>query len=170
MKEPKILTIESKKFIGLHTKTSFSSSNTGSMWSDFMPRRKEVKNSLGEDLFSIQEYPDNFKMSGFSEKTEYISWAAVEVTDFDNAPAGMECHSLRGGLYAVFLHKGSTREFSKTAQFIFEEWMPRSRYEVDNRAHFEILGEKYFGPNDPNSEEDVFIPIKLKLAGGNEPD
>jgi len=169
MEEPRIITIEAKKFIGLQTKTSLANSNTGRLWGEFMPRRSEVKNNLGDDLFSIQVYPDNLKMNDFTADTVFTSWAAVEVTDFDNTPPGMECRSLPGGLYAVFRHKGSTKEFHKTTEFIFNTWIPSSIYEVDNREHFEILSDKYFGPNDPNSEEDVYVPIIKKKISANEP-
>jgi AraC family transcriptional regulator len=63
-----------------------SDNRTGELWRDFMPRRKEIKNSVNADLFSIEIY---------------------------------------------------------------------------DRSHFEIMGEKY-KLNDPNSEEEVWIPIKMK--------
>ena len=52
-------------------------------------------------------------------------------------------------------------EFSKTMQHIFTRWLPESNYRLDNRPHFEVLGERYKN-NDPNSEEEVWIPIKQK--------
>jgi AraC family transcriptional regulator len=39
--------------------------------------------------------------------------------------------------------------------------LPGSDYSLDSRAHFEILGKKY-KHDDPNSEEEVWIPIKIK--------
>lgn len=66
---------------------------------------------------------------------------------------------LTGGLYAVFIHKGGPNTFPKTFQYIFRTWLPASDYTVDNRAHFEILGEKYKN-EDPNSEEEVYIKRK----------
>ena len=168
MKAPKILVIEAKKVIGLQSETSMSNSSTARMWGEFMQRRKEVKNCVGDDLLSIQVYPKNLKMADFTDDTVFVSWAATEVSDFDNTPVGMESRVLPGGLYARFRHKGATSEFHKTAQFIFEEWMPGSDYDVDDREHFEVLSEKYLGPNDPNSEEDVFIPIKQTRAIASE--
>ncbi len=35
----------------------------------------------------------------------------------------------------------------------------RSGYEMDTRPHFEILGAQYKN-NDPDSEEDIYVPIK----------
>jgi AraC family transcriptional regulator len=73
----------------------------------------------------------------------------------------MESFTLKGGLYAVFLHKGAASTGQKTFQYIFEMWLPNSGYLLDNRPHFEILGAKYKN-EDPNSEEEVWIPIKQK--------
>ena len=77
-------------------------------------------------------------------------------------PDGMECFNLDGGLYAVFLHKGAAATGAKTFQYIFNTWLPASEYNIDTtRPHFELLGEKYKN-NDPDSEEEIWIPVKLK--------
>ena len=72
----------------------------------------------------------------------------------------MEAFVIQGGSYAVFIHKGATDTFHKTAEFIFSVWLPNSKYELDNRKHFEIMKENYLGPNNPDSEEEVWVPIK----------
>ena len=69
-------------------------------------------------------------------------WATVEVMDFDAFPSGMESFTLKGGLYAVFDYKGSSTD-SSIFQYIFQEWLPSSDYELDHRPHFEVLGKKY---------------------------
>ncbi len=69
---------------------------------------------------------------------------------------------LKDILYIIFTYKGLTSDFPKTAKYIFEEWLPSSDYELDQRLHFEVLGKKYKN-NDINSEEEICIPIKKKL-------
>ncbi|WAC02027.1 GyrI-like domain-containing protein [Lacinutrix neustonica] len=73
----------------------------------------------------------------------------------------MTCYNLQGGLYAVFRYKGLVQDFSKLLQYIFTEWMPKSQYTLDHRAHFQVLGEHY-KKDSPDSQEDVYIPIRLK--------
>jgi putative chromate ion transporter len=63
-------------------------------------------------------------------------------------------------LSAVFAFKGDLSLAQKTFEYIFKTWLPNSKYNLDNRPHFEILGEKYKN-NDPASEEEIWIPIKL---------
>lgn len=126
-----------------------------------MPRRKEIENNLTSDLFSIQIFPDSFDFSFGNLNAEFEKWAAVEVADFETVPNEMEALILDGGLYAVFEYKGLSSD-PKIFQYIFGTWMPNSEeYELDNRPHFEILGEKYRN-NDPNSEEEIWIPIRMK--------
>ena len=72
----------------------------------------------------------------------------------------MEKFILPGGLYAVFDYKGSS-DASYIYQYIYGIWIPNSEYVLDARPHFEVLGEKYKN-NDPTSEEEIWIPVKLK--------
>jgi AraC family transcriptional regulator len=67
---------------------------------------------------------------------------------------------LNGGLYAVFNYKGLNTD-NRIFIHIFTEWLPSSGYVLDERPHFEILGEKYKN-NDPESEEEIWIPVKPK--------
>jgi AraC family transcriptional regulator len=71
----------------------------------------------------------------------------------------MEPLALPGGLYAVFLYHGAASQADQTFQYIFGTWIPNSGYSLDNRPHFEILGKKYKN-EDPDSEEEIWIPIK----------
>jgi AraC family transcriptional regulator len=123
-----------------------------------MMQRQQIQNTIGSDLYSIQIYdPSHFK--NFSPANEFEKWAAIEVSSFDSIPGGMEKFTLPSGLYAVFIHKGSSADTS-TFQYIFGTWLPASDYVLDNRPHFEKLGAKYKN-NDPESEEEIWIPVNL---------
>jgi AraC family transcriptional regulator len=158
--QPRIETLTEKKLIGKRIIMSFSNNKTGELWKSFMPRQKEIKNSIGTELYSMQIYPPMF-FNNFSPNTEFEKWATIEVTDFDTVSDEMESMILKGGLYAVFLHKGPSSAGPKIFQYILGTWLPNSEYTLDNRPHFEILGEKYKN-EDPSSEEEIWIPIKLK--------
>jgi AraC family transcriptional regulator len=137
---------------------SFHANKTGDLWRGFMPRRKEIQNNIGTELYSMQIYPPLF-FENFNPDTAFEKWAVVEVTDFDAIPTEMESVTLPGGLYAVFLYKGAASDGAKTFQYILGAWLPNSGYRLDIRPHFEILGEKYKN-EDPDSEEEIWIPIK----------
>jgi AraC family transcriptional regulator len=157
----RIESIPQKKLVGKHLSMTNVNNKVGELWKSFMPRRKEIKNVLSTDLFSVQVFPPDLDFKDLTPQTTFERWAALEVADFIEVPQGMETYILQGGLYVVFLYKGSSADFQKPFQFIFSSWLPNSKYELDKREHFELLGEKYKN-NDPDSEEELWIPIKLK--------
>ena len=159
MTDQRIEFLPEKKLIGLHMMLSIADNRTAELWRSFMPRRKEIKNNLNADLISMQIYGDSFDFQNFNIHIPFEKWAAVEVSDFGNVPEGMDTCTLPSGLYAVFLYKGVASQASETFRYIFESWIPQSGYQIDNRPHFEILGEKY-KHEDPSSEEEIWIPIK----------
>lgn len=158
---PEIRTLPTKKLIGKNLEMSYVTNRTGELWRSFMPRRKEISNTIGKELYSMQIYPRIFNFQNFNPNDIFTKWAAIEVSNFEEIPEEMSSYTLNGGLYAVFTHRGSSLDFQRTFQYIFGEWLPNSDYTVDDREHFELLGEKYKNES-PDSEEEVWIPIKLK--------
>lgn len=156
--DPMIEAVPDKKLIGKRMRMSLANNKTGELWRSFMPRRREITNTLNSNLFSLQVY-DQAAEPG-NPVQEFDKWAAVEVKDFDSLPEGMESFVLPGGLYAVFHYKGSSTD-TRIFQYIFGSWLANSAYCLDNRPQYEVLGEKYKNA-DPDSEEDIYIPVKLK--------
>ena len=76
----------------------------------------------------------------------------------------METFDLPGGLYAVFDYKGLSTD-TAIFNYIFNSWLPASRFHLDDRPHFEILGDKYKNGL-PDSEEEIWIPIRHRLLFG----
>jgi AraC family transcriptional regulator len=154
---PKIETINEKKLVGIRLTMSFTNYKMGTLWKSFMPRRKEINHNLTNEFISLAVYkPTHF--ADFKPTNEFERWATVEVNDFDNVPNEMETLVLSSGLYAVFNYKGLNTDNS-IFQYILGTWLPSSDYVLDDRPHFEILGDQYKN-NDPNSEEEIWIPIK----------
>jgi AraC family transcriptional regulator len=159
--QPRIEILTEKRLVGKSTRMSFSNNKTSELWRSFMPRRKEIRNNKGPDFYSIEVYEPLF-FKNFDPAREFEKWAAVEVTDFDTVPPDMETFTIPEGLYVVFLYKGPASEGMKFYQDIFGTWLPQSDFLLDNRPHFALMGAKYKG-EDPNSEEEIWIPIKTKI-------
>lgn len=156
----RIETLAEKKLVGKRVKMSFAENRTGELWRSFMPVRKQIADPVAPELYSVDVYPPRF-FDSFRPDAGFEKWAAVEVTDFQAVPDGMETLTLPGGLYAVFLHKGPASTGPKTYSDIYQVWLPGSEYALDNRPHFAVMGEKYKG-EDPGSEEEIWIPIQPK--------
>lgn len=153
--------LHEKLMAGKSVSMSLADNKTAEVWRDFMRNRANLNNTVGSDLYSIQVYDHPRYFEHFNPNTKFLKWAAIEVQSADNIPNGFKALTLNPGLYAVFLHKGLPSEFQKTVHYIFGQWLPQSSYELDDRPHFELLGESYKN-NDPNSEEEVWIPIRVR--------
>jgi AraC family transcriptional regulator len=157
--EPRIEAVAEKKLVGMMQTMSLTNNKTGELWKRFIPRRKEIPYTFGSALYSMQVYEPRY-FETFNPDNVFEKWAAVEVTDFGAIPNGLETYTVPQGLYAIFHYKGASTD-TTIFQYIFNSWLPVSNYFLDNRPHFELLGEKYKNA-DPNSEEDIYIPIALK--------
>lgn len=152
----RIENLQEKKLIGMSKEMSFNNDKTFELWNGFMKRHHDIKNRIDSSFISMNIYNKEH-----TPDTVFKKWAVVEVEDFNEVPDEMFSYTLQKGLYAVFLHKGPASTFHLTQQYIFETWLPSSQYELDYREHFEVLKENY-RPDDPNAEEEIWMPIKLK--------
>lgn len=160
MQTPKIVESAPKTLVGFSIEMSYTKNLTGQLWGKFMPRRKEIVNPVSDDKFSLQIFGEDFDWYSADADTQFVKWAAMEVSDEGQVPDGMKPLKLIGGMYAVFLHKGLASEFPATLQYILRSWMPTSGYDPDySRPQYELLGEKYIN-NHPDSEEEIWFPIK----------
>ncbi|WP_338039340.1 GyrI-like domain-containing protein [Maribacter litopenaei] len=155
---PRIEEIKEKKLIGVSCHMSISNNKTGKLWKGFRQRVSEISHMVSSDSISLQYYPEDY-FTYFDPRRNFVKWAAVEVSKETDIPKGMQCLKVPAGRYAVFEYKGPSND-SGIFQYIYNEWLPQSLYRLGHRPHFEVLGEKYKN-NDPNSEEEIWIPIDL---------
>lgn len=153
----RIIQLAEKKLVGFSTQMSLVNNKTAALWQQLMPRMNEIDNKCSTDKISLQCYPEGY-FQDFNPQVVFKKWATVEVKDFTTVPSGMDTLILPAGQYAVFDYKGSSADPS-IFRYIFSTWLPQSGYQIDDRPHFEVLGEKYKN-NDPESEEEIWIPIK----------
>lgn len=151
--KPTIIDIKEKKLIGQKSQMlQHQFENIVALWKQFMPRKHHIKNTISQELIALQDY------SGFGNfEVPFDIWACVEVSKSIDIPNHMENYTIPAGKYAKFLHKGMNA--GATYQKIMREWLPNSRYSIDNRPHFQVMGEKYKNGS-PDSEEDFYVPIK----------
>lgn len=138
---------------------SFTNNRTQELWQDFMPRRSVIKNTTSEDSYSVEVYDNPNFFKHFDPTQEFEKWAAVQVSNYDVVPEGMETLIIPQGLYAVFHYQGKASEAAQAYQYIYGSWIPDSEYALDQRPHFALMGEHYKN-DDPSSEEELWIPVK----------
>jgi AraC family transcriptional regulator len=157
---PRIEIIPQKKLVGHVKKMSIVDNKTFELFSGFMPFRKQIQNAVGMEIFEVMVY-DHSYFKNFNPSHLFIKWAALEVSQPETKIESIQSLTLNEGLYAIFQFKGLPQGFGMFMNTILTEWLPQSDYELDDRPHFNVLGDKYIN-NHPDSEEDVYIPIKKK--------
>lgn len=152
-------------FTGFMQRTNLLSPGIPHLWKELRQRKQEIPGCVNDFFYSVQVYdsPEYFRQ--FQPEQLFDRWAAVRVTEESPVPQGMQQLESPGGLYAVFLHKGTPAQFATTAQYIFGSWLPQSGYLPDNRPHFEQIPPGY-RPDDPEAEEEVWVPVRPAAAGG----
>lgn len=159
--EVRIRSVEAFILIGCKLRMSISTDQTPQLWKEFMPRRNQILKQTGTHFYSVQVFDnlDYFKTNKPNKTFE--KWAAMRSESKDFIPTKMESCEIPKGEYAVFSYQGKPSEAFEAFEHIFEVWVPKSIYTLDNRPHFTLMGEKYLG-EDPRSEEEIWIPIRLK--------
>ena len=149
---PEIVEYPETIIIGRSLTLPINDHNVFPLWKQFRTEQS-ASNLMGLDLFAIQEYAE------WPPESMMKHWAGIEKKDGIAYPEEWIIHSLSGGTYARFIHRGTQADFPKTMAMIFTEWLPSSPYHYDSsRAQFQIMSADYV-MNDPESEEFVFIPI-----------
>lgn len=158
--EAEIIQVEKKLIVGMKIEMSLSENKTKRLWKNFTPKINLIQNRIDSDLISMATYPSSY-FQNFTPSRHFTKWAGVEVVGRTTLPDGLEEMEIPAGLYGCFLYKGLPSAAGPFYQSIFQDWLPKSGYQLDSRPHFEVMGEKYKN-DDPNSEELVYIPMALR--------
>lgn len=159
--DPRIEISEEKMFSGKKLVMTFDNNRTSELWKGFMPSARQLSDiRLGKEYYSIEVFPVNY-FKDFKPENKFEKWATVQIREGSEIPKGMDTLTSPKGMYAVFVHHGPASKGPETYNYIFREWLPNSGYEIDDRPHFAIMDDKY-KHNEPDSEEEIWIPIVKK--------
>lgn len=150
------------KFTGISLKTNNPAEmpeKCPQLWMDFMPREKEIKNVKEDIALGV------CRTHRTDDQMTFEYYAALPVTEHEETPEGMKSESLPACEYAVFEHKGSLENLGNTYNFIYEEWLKNSEYQLVAMYDFEYYDEKFNHKdmNDPESKMYIYIPVKKKI-------
>ena len=146
------------QLVGKRLSVSLAAGRVQELWQSFMPIRSQIQHTVGQNLYSVEQYPalDFFETVDFDRT--FTRWAAVEVTASHQLPDGLETLVIPEGRYAVFTYRGLESQARGAFQYIYGNWLPQSSYQLAHRPHFAKMDERYKG-EDPTSEEEFWIPI-----------
>lgn len=173
--EPKIVRRESFKVVGMQIITTLRSNavnmDIARLWVKFAPRIEEIGSRTDPAVsYCIRGNPADEETSQceMTEETQQSELACVEVKDFDHIPGGMIGITIPARTYAVFTHRGKIfpNYLRPAYTSIYDAWVPGSGYETDGGFDLELYDDERFkAPDDPDSEIDIYVPVKVKHPG-----
>ena len=108
-----------RKFVGDRLSMSLSHNRTFELWSGFRPKLSAVSNRISIDFISLQVYPSLEYFKDFSLNAEFDKYALVEVDSFVESQFNQV--TINDTLYAVFQHKGTSKDFRMTMNYIMSD-------------------------------------------------
>jgi AraC family transcriptional regulator len=161
--EPKIVKREAIRMIGIMYYGDNKNWEIPKIWEEFMPLMKKIPNCLPvQEAFGLCFYTESFSKNGL-----FYYLAALPVSSLEEIPMELVGKTLPASEYAVFTHKGplagKTKNIKDTYAYAYGTWLPNSPYMNPFAFDFEYYDERYKGNDNPESEIDVYIPIRKRL-------
>lgn len=132
------------------------------LWGRFGQRMQEIPNQLGWRSYGLMlQKPDN----GMGAPFDYT--AGVQITGECEVPEGMERIEVLAARYIVLTMRGPLDSINDVYKHFWGSWLRENAYEYDGgtrtgKYEFEFYDQRYTNPDDPNSEIDVYFPIRAK--------
>ncbi|MBN1535128.1 MAG: AraC family transcriptional regulator [Anaerolineales bacterium] len=157
--KPEIVETKEIKVAGIRGNTTLNDNVIPKLWEQFWQIRKSIPNILPTSrAFGICESGQTiFTMDG---ETSFSEVVGIEVISFDNIVDPIVTKILPSGKYAVFTHTGSLKNLRNSYEYIWGTWIPGCKEKLDNREDFEVYDLRYLGYDHPNTQFDIYIPLK----------
>lgn len=158
---------ERLKVIGMLVRTTIKENKIPTLWQGFISRMKEL------DEIAVPECTLGICLSDndleYAEDTEFGYIAGRVVKNKNFIPEGMIYHELLEQEVAVFTHCGKLDNLSETYNYIYEQWLPESGYELDDGDEVEWYDSR-FKYDSVDSQMDIHIPIRKAEKSDNDID
>ena len=123
-------------------------------WGQFTQEVHSMKNNVRPERFYQVQY--------WSEKQELYGlyfFIGAEVNNINEVQSQFVIKIIPNGRYLRFIHKGLANRVGYTYKYIYNQFLPETDYKLTKPFNFEFYGKKFFGPYNPESESEIYIPI-----------
>jgi len=161
---PSIVKLPDIKAVGLRGQTTLRDNVIPQLWKQFNMIVEKVPNRTvnGRGFGICEACNDGNTIYNMNDEVQFSEVTAIEVDGFESLPDIFVPKVLKGGCYAVFTHKGSLAHLKKTYDYIWGTWFLCTNETLDCREDFELYDERYLGYDHPDSQIDLYIPVRLK--------
>lgn len=149
--EIKIVERSTFTVVGLKYRGKNENAEIPQLWQSLGPRSGEFEN-MADDTVA---YGISANMDRESGEFDYV--AGFEVSSAEQVPEGMVAFEVPAARYAVF--STTLPKVGETFHNAHNTWLPQAGLEPSGGPELELYDEQ-FDVQDPNSEFDLYIPIK----------
>lgn len=159
---PQIVQLPDIKVIGLRGETTLRDNVLPELWQHFVELSNQVPGQIvnGRGFGICEACREGNTIYNMNDDVLFSEVAGVEVSGFDGLAEPFVGKVLPGGRYAVFTHKGSLALLKKTFEYIWGTWFLNTGEVLDDREDFELYDERFLGFDHPDSEVDLYIPVR----------
>jgi len=110
-------------------------------------------------------YEVHIEPEDYAETKAFYVMVGVQMEEVRRLPLELFIKVLPSTTYAVFTLKGSEIA-SNWPDKIYKEWLPESDYEEAYKVTIERYGPSFQGTDDPESELEIWVPVRPKRDAG----
>ena len=158
---PQIVSLPEIKVAGIRGETTLSDIKLRELWNHANRMYCDIPHLVeGGRGFGICEACNKNTLYTMNDWVLFTEVAGYEVDSFEDLPPQFVRKILPAGKYAVFTHRGSLRMLPQTFDYIWGTWFLTTDEELDLREDFELYDNRFLGYDHPDSEIDLYIPIR----------
>jgi AraC family transcriptional regulator len=158
---PRIVELPEIRIAGIRGETTLRDNRLRELWDRTNSLYKQIPNRIpGGRSFGICEACAENTLYTMNDDILFTEVAGTEVSSFDGLNEPFVQKIIPGGRYAVFTHRGTLRMLPQTFDYIWGTWFLTTKEELDWREDFELYDERFLGYDHPDSEVDLYIPVR----------
>lgn len=158
---PRIVELPEIRIAGIRGETTLRDNRLRELWDRTNSLYKQIPNRIpgGRSLGICEACAEN-TLYTMNDDILFTEVAGTEVSSFDGLTEPFVQKIIPGGRYAVFTHRGTLRMLPQTFDYIWGTWFLTTKEELDWREDFELYDERFLGYDHPDSEVDLYIPVR----------
>jgi AraC family transcriptional regulator len=158
--KPELVELDVIHLIGLASLAKDETDIVTELWEQLSSETESIPNRLKPERY----YGVSFSTpAGDPQGLFFMIGVAVE--SLDAIPPTLVGKTIPPLKYARFIHKGPSKDVGMTLEYVYQTWLPKSGHSTAAPFQIEFYGKRYKGPDDPNSESEILIPLEIN----NEP-
>lgn len=158
---PRIVELPEIRIAGIRGETTLRDNRLRELWDRTNSLYKQIPNRIpgGRSLGICEACAEN-TLYTMNDDILFTEVAGTEVSSFEGLTEPFVQKIIPGGRYAVFTHRGTLRMLPQTFDYIWGTWFLTTKEELDWREDFELYDERFLGYDHPDSEVDLYIPVR----------